>query len=232
MTPPHHLIIAAGGIGKRLHHVTQGEKKQFVLLGDKTLVEYCLEKWFSYIPIHTCILVVPRDEDEKKYASCAQRYPQLRIVYGGAERQDSIAYALAHIPDNDDIVIVHDAVRPFFSQADCVQVIDKARECGAAVVGVRAKDTIRISDDGKQSSTTLDRAKVWLIQTPQAFRARILKHAYSEALKNKWYGTDDASLVEKYGNQSIALVEGTYRNFKITDPFDLEIAEYLLNVNL
>jgi 2-C-methyl-D-erythritol 4-phosphate cytidylyltransferase len=218
------LIIPAGGIGSRLKNHLKGQKKQFVKFNNKTILEYVIEKFFSYIPIKKCIVCVPVGEDNKFLNS---KYP-LTIVSGGKYRQDSIWNALKLLNDDkNSYVIIHDAVRPFFEKQHVLDVLEKAYLNNAAALAVKAKDTVRFLNKNDKFQT-LDRNKVWLMQTPQVFRLDIIKKAYIKAYKDNFYGTDDVSLVERL-KYNVELVESTYKNFKITDEYDFEIAKYIIN---
>jgi 2-C-methyl-D-erythritol 4-phosphate cytidylyltransferase len=217
------LIIPAGGIGLRLKNYLNGEKKQFVKINGKTILEYVIEKFFSYIKIQKCIVCVPAGESNE---FLKHKYP-LVIVSGGEHRQDSIWNALKLLDDDkNSYVIIHDAVRPFFEKQYIIDVVEKAYLKNAAALAVKAKDTIRFLNKNNKFQT-LDRNKVWLMQTPQVFRLDILKKAYKKAYKDNFYGTDDVSLVERL-KYNVELVESTYKNFKITDEYDFEIAKNII----
>ncbi|MEJ2202073.1 MAG: 2-C-methyl-D-erythritol 4-phosphate cytidylyltransferase, partial [Desulfuromonadaceae bacterium] len=128
--------------------------------------------------------------------------------------------------DADDILLIHDGVRPFFPSRALDGVIETAARVGACVVGVPVKDTIKEVRDGLICSTP-ERSRLWQAQTPQGFRYQIIHAAYERAQQEGWRGTDDASLVERLG-LPIAMVEGDYRNIKITTPDDLELARVFL----
>ncbi len=129
---------------------------------------------------------------------------------------------------DSDIVLVHDAVRPFIETKRISHLIKICREYDAAVLAVQPKDTIRRSTGGGFFDQTLDRTSLWLIQTPQAFRAKLLIKAFEKAKKDKFYSTDDAALVERLGVK-VRIVEGNYDNIKITTPEDLELGALILD---
>jgi 2-C-methyl-D-erythritol 4-phosphate cytidylyltransferase len=149
---------------------------------------------------------------------------------GGKERQDSVKNgldALGQTLDVDDIVIIHDAVRPMVSEELIDKTIDECRIHDAATLGVPVKDTLKaVSKDGWIYETP-DRKHFWLSQTPQAFKKGIIFEAYKRAYEENFYGTDDAALVERIGI-SVRMVFGSYKNIKITTPEDIVFAEYLL----
>lgn len=153
------------------------------------------------------------------------------LLEGGENRQQSVANALAAISaDANDIVLVHDAVRPFVTAEIIQDVIAAAAKYGAAITGVPAVDTVKQVErtaEGAIIKATIPREKIVLAQTPQGFRYGILKKAFDEATADGFLGTDEASLVERSG-QEVAVVMGSPRNIKITTPADLELAEFYL----
>lgn len=154
-----------------------------------------------------------------------------RIVEGGSERQYSIANALNLLADSSEIVLVHDAARPLVSIETIENVIDAARQFGAAIAAVPAKNTIKIVDADRFVESTPPRSTLVEVQTPQGFRRDILLRAYNQAARDRFLGTDDASLVERLGVR-VKIVVDDYRNIKITTPEDLAIAEALIGRRL
>jgi 2-C-methyl-D-erythritol 4-phosphate cytidylyltransferase len=154
-----------------------------------------------------------------------------RLVEGGEHRQHSVANALATISaSTDDVVLVHDAVRPFVTAEIVDEVIQGAQKFGAAIAGVPAVDTIKKVErtaDGALITATIPREHVVMAQTPQGFRYDVLKKAFDEAAADGFLGTDEASLVERSGHE-VAVVMGSPRNIKITTPGDMELAEFYL----
>ena len=152
------------------------------------------------------------------------------IVLGGRERQDSVYNGLMALEnaDDDDIVIIHNGANPFVDQNTIYACISAASEYGAAAVGFRARDTIKVVDDNNFVRETLDRTHLVQMQTPQAMRYHIARQAFAHAGENKIYGTDDVSLVEKLGLE-VKIVDCPYENIKITLPNDLNFGESLLN---
>jgi 2-C-methyl-D-erythritol 4-phosphate cytidylyltransferase len=155
----------------------------------------------------------------------------VQLVEGGEHRQQSVANAMAAIAASpDDIVLVHDAVRPFVSREIIQDVIRAAEKYGAAIAGLPAADTIKQVErtaEGAVITATVPRERVVLAQTPQGFRYDVLRRAFDEASADGFLGTDEASLVERSGHE-VAVVMGSPRNIKITTPWDLELAEFLL----
>ena len=147
-----------------------------------------------------------------------------KIVAGGKERQDSVAKGLACIGDGFNLVLVHDGVRPLVSQAVINRVIYAAKENGAAIAAVPIRDTIKAVSSEGWVDQTLERSKLWSVQTPQAFRYNLLKAAYAKAESDGFSATDEALLVEHLGHP-VRVVKGSTQNIKITTPGDLDIAE-------
>lgn len=156
----------------------------------------------------------------------------LRIVEGGEHRQNSVANALAVIEAaDDDIVLVHDAVRPFVDQETILGVIEAVKKYNAAIAGVPAMDTVKQVDrtaDGAVVLATIPRERMVLAQTPQGFRFGLLKKAFEDAAADGFMGTDEASLIERSGG-AVHVVMGSPRNMKITTPADLDLAEFFLS---
>jgi len=156
---------------------------------------------------------------------------KLHVVEGGEHRQHSVANAMSSVSaTNEDIVLVHDAVRPFVTEEIIHDVIRAAQKFGAAIAGVPAVDTVKQverTSDGALITATLPRERVVMAQTPQGFRYDVLKKAFDEAAADGFVGTDEASLVERSGH-AVAVVMGSARNIKITAPADMELAEFYL----
>ena len=222
------VIIVAGGKGKRM---VGGKPKQFLELKEKPILAHSVEKFETNENIDDIIIVVGKEEKEycEKNVLEKYEYKKLRaVVEGGKERQDSVSKGLEKVSKDVSIVLVHDAVRPFVSQKEINDVINTAIEKKACVLAVPVKDTIKYIDQDGTIEHTLDRKKLWAMQTPQGFSYDILMEAYEWAKKNNYVGTDDASLVEAI-NQKIYIVEGSYRNIKITTREDLDHGKTLLS---
>jgi 2-C-methyl-D-erythritol 4-phosphate cytidylyltransferase len=176
--------------------------------------------------IDQIVLVVP--EDYLEYCSQAIVDPYdfkkvKKIVCGGSERQDSVYLGLKACPNSTTVVAIHDGVRPFVSPQKISESIRLCEEKKAVILAVPAKDTIK-RVEGNSVVTTLDRKKLWLVQTPQVFEYPFILNAYEKAIEEGFVGTDDAMLVERLG-QEVAVVEGEYQNIKITTVEDLVMAE-------
>ncbi len=157
----------------------------------------------------------------------------LRVVEGGEHRQNSVANAITALgAAEDDIVLVHDAVRPFVEQETIVNVIEAVKKYDAAIAGIPAVDTVKQVErtaDGAVVIATVPRERMVLAQTPQGFRFGLLKKAFDEAIADGFMGTDEASLIERSG-APVHVVMGSPRNMKITTPADLELAEFFLSL--
>lgn len=220
-----YVIIVAGGKGLRMG----GEiPKQFLPIGGKPVLMRTVEAFYQAEAEIGIVLVLPHEQQDYWRELCRQYDFQLPYVLadGGQTRFHSVQNGLRMIPDGeaDALVAVHDGVRPFVS-AQVIQIcFDEAARQGAVVPVLDMVDSVRsLSDDG--DSKAVDRSRLKLVQTPQTFRADILKKAYSQDFTELF--TDDASVVEASGF-SVALVKGNRENIKITTPFDLKIAEALL----
>ncbi len=220
-------IIPAGGAGKRLK---ADVAKQYLLLNQTPVVAHTLQVFQNSKIIDEIILVLPSADLASAPQNLTDKYglkKVTKIVAGGKERQDSVRNGLAAIDNKCDFVLVHDAVRPFVTEKMIRQVVVAAKVTGAASVGVKAKDTIKETGKDNVVEITIPRQNLWLTQTPQAFKLKVLKKAYKEAYDKKFYGTDDASLVERMGIK-VKMIAGSYDNIKITTPEDLIMAKALI----
>lgn len=149
------------------------------------------------------------------------------LIPGGAERQDSVRIALQSMDPDTELVAIHDAARPFVPVSSILASLDAARECGAATVAIPVTDTILEADGNAFLVNTPDRARMWACQTPQTFRYRVIMEAHQRAAAESFLGTDDASLVRRYGG-AVKLVMGHTFNIKITRPEDLRLARAII----
>jgi 2-C-methyl-D-erythritol 4-phosphate cytidylyltransferase len=208
--------------------------KQFLSVGGVPVLIRSLNAFLA-LPAITSITVAARGPEIKRVQQqIAEHLPNpskpVTVVEGGDTRQDSVGKALASLAtaQDDDIVLVHDAVRPLIDADTINRTIEAVRKHGAAIVGTPALDTIKVverTSDGAIVTSTIPRERVVLAQTPQGFRAGLLRKAYAEAEADGFVGTDEASLAERAGIP-VAVVAGPPRNFKITQPGDLELAEF------
>jgi len=216
-------VIVAGGQGTRI----EGKlPKQFLNLGDRPILAHCVQRFESCDVVDQIVLVVP--EDYLGYCSEAivDEYDfrkVKKIVCGGKERQDSVHLGLKACPKSTNVVAIHDGVRPFVSPRKISEAIALCEEKRAVILAVPAKDTVK-RVEGDSVVTTLDRRKLWLVQTPQVFDYSLILDAYEKAIEEEFAGTDDAMLVERLGHR-VTVVEGESRNIKITTAEDLAIAE-------
>lgn len=229
-------IIVAGGVGKRIvgDSATGGEgnlPKQFLLLGDKPILAHTIDKFERCELIDEILLVVPKDYPEYCSQTIVNKYSFKkirRIVCGGKERQDSVYLGLKACPKSTSIVVIHDGVRPLISPEKISESIKLCKQKKAVILAIPAKETIKRVEGGSVI-TTLDRKKLWLVQTPQVFEYKLILDAYEKAREDDFTATDDSILVERLGHE-IVVLEGEYDNIKITTAEDLAIAERLLEM--
>ena len=212
------VVIVAAGTGSRMN---MGINKQFIKLEGKEIIAYTIEKFYNNSNIEDIVVVVKEDE--------SYNFKNVKIAYGGKERQDSVYNGLKLLDEKCDVVLIHDGARPFVSDKIIDKSIEEAKEHKAIVVGVPVKDTIKVIDNDKNIVDTPNRSVLWAVQTPQTFDYNILIDAYKDAFKNKFYGTDDAMLVERIGYK-VKMLEGSYNNIKITTQEDLNIGSQILRV--
>ncbi|WAA09455.1 2-C-methyl-D-erythritol 4-phosphate cytidylyltransferase [Fervidibacillus albus] len=220
------VIIPAAGMGKRMGY---GKNKLFIPIRHTPIIVHTLaifekDEWCKEI-----ILVI-NEKEREEIESLIQSYEITKvskIINGGSERQQSVYAGLKTVNGDEEIVLIHDGARPMVNIAHIRKLVQEASLKGAAVLGVPVKDTIKKVKDGIVMET-IDRATLWSIQTPQAFRASVIKTAHESAEKDRFLGTDDASLVERIG-QNVIIIEGDYENIKITTKEDLFFAESLLS---
>lgn len=220
-------LIPSAGIGLRMGGET---RKQYICLEEKPIAAHTLLKFQKCREIDQVILIVPEDDIDycqKEIISPYGLTKVIKVIAGGKERQDSVYNGLKALDDDVDIVVVNDGVRPFVTHAMIRESIQEALKRGAAIVAVPAKDTIKsVSEEGVVEKT-VDRRKLWLVQTPQTFQTKIIKSAYEKAMGEDFYGTDDASLVERMGGE-VRIVQGSEFNIKITTPEDLILGEGII----
>ena len=222
------VVIVAAETGSRMN---MGINKQFIKLEGKEIIAYTIEKFYNNSNIEDIVVVVIEDESEffKKEILDKYNFKNVKIAYGGKERQDSVYNGLKLLDEKCDVVLIHDGARPFVSDKIIDKSIEEAKEHKAIVVGVPVKDTIKVIDNDKNIVDTPNRSVLWAVQTPQTFDYNILIDAYKDAFKNKFYGTDDAMLVERIGYK-VKMLEGSYNNIKITTQEDLNIGSQILRV--
>ena len=208
-----------------------GATKQFAEIDGKPILLHTLEKFAEVPQVQEIYIAVRENETERlrDFLAAQRLRPKMHVVVGGDHRQHSVANALAVVKaDPDDVVLVHDAVRPFIDREITENVIACAAKQGAAIAGLPAVDTIKQVDrtaKGAIITSTIPRERVVLAQTPQGFKYHLIKKAFDEAAQDGFIGTDESSLLERLG-QEVAVVMGSSRNIKITTPADLELAEF------
>jgi 2-C-methyl-D-erythritol 4-phosphate cytidylyltransferase len=239
------VLIPAAGLGTRMTSASRAKtkkpapSKQFTELGGTPILIHTLRKFAASTRVSEIFVALRRDEivgfrERLETEAKDVLRKRVQLVEGGEHRQDSVANALAAVSaDPSDIVLVHDAVRPFVTTEIIDEVIQGVEKHGAAIAGMPAVDTVKQVDrtaDGAVITSTVPRERVVMAQTPQGFRYSILKKAFDEAAADGFMGTDEASLVERSGNE-VAVVMGSPRNLKITTPADMELAEFYLQRN-
>lgn len=226
-------IVLAGGRGKRMNSAVP---KQFLMIQDKPVLYYSL-KAFEDSFIDSIILVASEDDKEYCQKEIVEKYRFRKIdkiVSGGKERYHSVLNGIKAAGECD-YIFIHDGARPFVTLDMLQRLYECVTECNACVAGMPVKDTIKIADENGYIATTPKRDLVWLIQTPQVFSYELIKKAYL-LLEKEEYSlieqgisiTDDAMVVETLLGEKVKLVEGSYRNIKITTPEDMGVAEGFL----
>jgi len=221
-------IIVAAGKGTRMG---ANVDKLWLEVAGRPVVAHTWQKFNDAQCIGEIIIVV-RDGMRKNFADLAVKFhfqKPYRIVVGGVERQDSVWNGLEALSPKTQIIAIQDAARPCTTEELIAATIKAARETGAAVAAQTVTDTIKESVDGKTISRTLDRSKLWSVQTPQTFRVEIIRRAISTARQKNLIFTDDTAACELIG-QPVQLVPGARPNPKVTVPGDLPFIESLLKL--
>ncbi|HMD42977.1 MAG TPA: 2-C-methyl-D-erythritol 4-phosphate cytidylyltransferase [Candidatus Acidoferrum sp.] len=225
-------ILPAAGLGTRMG---AGAPKQFLELDGVPILILTLRRIAACPQVTSIILVTRGDEIERLQSLIAKEklVQPIKIVKGGDTRQDSVAQALITVSEDTDLVLVHDAVRPFVTVDQITRVIEEARRCKAAILGIPAMDTVKevkrasLPEDVALITATVPRERVVLAQTPQAFDAKLLKEAFALAAADGVNASDEAGLIEKLGHD-VHVVLGSERNIKITKPADMDLARFYL----
>ena len=227
-------IVPAAGLGTRMGAETP---KQFLELDGAPLVLLSLRRVAS-CPLVTDIFIATRAEEVPRLEARIreERFLQpVRVVRGGDSRQESVGMALREVANDTEIVVVHDAVRPFVTREQIERVIAEARRCQAAILGIPAMDTVKevkrasLPEDVALITGTISRERIVLAQTPQAFTTKLLKEAFARAEADGISASDEAGLVERLGHD-VHVVLGSERNIKITRPADMELARFYLEL--
>lgn len=201
--------------------------KQFRELEGVPLLVRTLRVFEQHPAVHHVVVALPEDQHRAAGLELEQAglTKLVRVVPGGASRQDSVAAALRVVPDDVEVVLVHDAVRPFVETDHVQAVVDAAAEVGAAALAVPVADTLRRADDGAFGAT-VPREDLYRMQTPQGFRLGLFRQAHAQARAQGFEATDDVDLVQQLGHP-VRVVVGSARNIKLTRPEDWELAELL-----
>jgi 2-C-methyl-D-erythritol 4-phosphate cytidylyltransferase len=226
-------IVPAAGLGTRMG---TDQPKQYLELDGVPLILFTLRRLAACAAI-TEFVIASRAEDvaslKGKVAQAGLGRPT-QVIHGGDNRQQSVANALAHVDPATEIVLVHDAVRPFVTPKQVDRVIAEARARGAAILGIPAIDTVKevkracLPEDVALISATIPRERIVLAQTPQAFSGALLRQAFHKAEQDGVTASDEAALVERLG-RDVYVVLGSERNLKITRPSDMELARFYLD---
>jgi 2-C-methyl-D-erythritol 4-phosphate cytidylyltransferase len=225
-------IVPAAGLGTRMG---ADQPKQFLELDGMPLIIFTLRR-LAWCPLITDFLISTRADDvmslQDKVAKAALGRPA-RVVHGGDTRQQSVANALAQVDPSTEIVLVHDAVRPFVTREQIERLIAEVRARGAAILGIPAIDTVKevkrasLPEDMALISATVPRERSVLAQTPQAFSYALLRDAFRKAQQDDVTASDESALVERFGHD-VFVVQGSERNIKITRPSDMDLARFYL----
>ncbi len=244
------VIVPAAGLGTRMappsaapsaqksarQSTKNAPSKQFKEIGGVPILVHTLRKFAAVPAVYEIIIALRKDEIAGFRTQVEKQYPEilakrLQMVEGGEHRQDSVASALACTAadaQDEDIVLVHDAVRPFVTSEIIGNVIEAAHKHGAAIAGWPAVDTVKQVErtaEGALIKATIPRASIVMAQTPQGFRYSILRKAFDDAAADGFVGTDEASLIER-ADLPVVVVMGSPRNIKITTPADMELADF------
>ena len=220
-------LIVAGGIGLRMN---QRKRKQYLTLAGQPIIAHTLAAFEKCNHIDGIILVVPADDIlsvRQNILPILKLEKPIQLVAGGKHRQDSVYNGLKKLGPDCRIVVIHDGVRPFVSPDQISACIFEAEKHGACLLGIPAFDTLKKVQSNRLVEKTLDRERIWLAQTPQAFKTELIKKAHLRAQKDNILGTDDAYLVERLGID-VKFIQGSRRNIKITTIEDLELSEALV----
>jgi len=214
------VVIPAGGVGRRLGRRTP---KQFLALGGAPILAATVRHFARHPRVNRIVVAAPAAQVERTRRLLGRiRGAPITVVVGGGTRQESVSRGLAAVWTDSALVLVHDAVRPFITRALIDAVLGAARTTGAAICALPITETVKRVAGGLVEGT-LDRSELVTVQTPQAFRADLLREAHDKARRDGFTGTDDAMLVERLG-QSVRVVPGLAENVKITTSVDLRRA--------
>ena len=224
------VVVVAAGKGTRL----QSElPKPFLSVAGSPILVHTLQRFAPIEAVRRIVVVVAAEREAlcREVLHTHGPWPQpITVVHGGAERQDSVRNGLDVLETQCEIVVIHDAARPFISVEAIQRSIDAAAEVGSAVVATPVRDTIKRADAQHTICETVSRHDLWLAQTPQTFQVEVIRAAHRWAQQRDIAGTDDAALVEQMG-RPVRIVPGDALNFKITTPDDLALALAVLQAS-
>lgn len=220
-------IIASGGVGKR---ISSAKKKQFLSVNDKPLLAHSIYPFQECKLINEIVIVAPKEEVERTEEEIvkANKYTKVSsVVTGGEQRQDSVYNGLLALKKIPDYVCIHDGVRPFVKIEQIEQALDAAKPSEALIFAFPVRNTIKEADKSGRVNITLARDKLWEVCTPQIFSYKIIMDAHKKALKDQYYATDDAALVERM-NKEVKIFHCSATNIKVTHPVDVKIAQAIM----
>ena len=223
------VVIVSAGRGSRMK---ADINKQFLKLKGKEVIAHTIDKFYNNKNIDEIVVFVKEDEADFFRRNIIDKYgyKNIKIAFGGKERQDSVFNGLKAVNERCDIVLIHDGARPFVTDEIIKNSIECAKKNKCVIVGVPVKDTIKIINKDNEVCDTPNRSTLWSIQTPQVFEYLSIIKAHKIAKEKSYYGTDDSMLMEYLG-YNVKVIEGSYNNIKITTPEDLKIGEEILNEN-
>ncbi len=216
------LLIAAAGLGRRLG---SPDPKALIDLAGRPMIIHTLDRFRPLGLTESAVVLCPEGARPafERVLRQAYAFAALTIIEGGAERQDSVAKGLTALRNDTEIVVIHDAARPFVAAETVGAAIEAAAQDGAATVAIPSADTILVADENSCLLDTPERQRLWACQTPQVFRVEVIREAHESAKVHGRLCTDDATLVQRAGKR-VRLVMGTRLNFKVTTPADLALA--------
>ena len=221
-------IVLSAGVGRRMHSAVP---KQYLDLRGKPVIAWSIDAFEKCADVDDIILVAGKQEIDLCRCEIVEKYgfhKVKKIVPGGKERGDSVLCGLRAAEADTEYVLIHDGARPLVDQKTIARAIDGAKRYGAAVVGIPAKDTIKVVDQEGIVISTPDRSTLRIVQTPQAFKYPLILHAYEKVEQDGIKVTDDAMAAEYAGHVKVQIVEGSPRNLKITTAEDIITAARLL----
>ncbi len=221
------VIMPAAGLSLRMG---ADVRKPFIMIGEKPIFFYTLEKFYNLKRVKEIIFVVNQKDlntVKEKWSDELKAYKVTKVIAGGERRQDSIYNGLSQLDPDTKIILIHDAVRPLVYNEEIKAVIKSTEEIGAAIVASPMKLTVKKADSSLNIIKTVPRHDLWMAQTPQGFKRDLIVNAYEKIRDSNVEFTDDAEVVEKAGH-TVGIVSGSYDNIKITTREDLKLAEVML----